>query len=198
MEDLQLEVLGVAVSASLCAQDSDLAVDRLDETEPEMVSVSRDDVPGAGQPCTYRGRRPHPVTGEQTVTLDPLELLARLCQHIPPPRLHLTRLYGAYSNRTRASRARRADGKAATTYTRAKHGAPVPEPLTPFQRERRKSWARLIKKVFESDPLACPRCSTEMKVVAFILDPPVIRKILDHLRGLAHGPPRPTAVPPTI
>ena len=70
-----------------------------------------------------------------------------------------------------------------------------PEPLAAFQRERRKAWARLIKKVFEADPLACPNCSAEMKVVAFILDPPVIRKILDHLRGLAHAPPRPTVAP---
>ena len=43
---------------------------------------------------TYRGRRVHPQTGEPGVTLDPLEMLARLCQHIPPTGLHLTRLYG--------------------------------------------------------------------------------------------------------
>ncbi len=28
---------------------------------------------------TYRGRRPHPLTGESSVTLDPLEMLVRLC-----------------------------------------------------------------------------------------------------------------------
>ena len=32
-------------------------------------------------------------------------------------------------------------------------------------------WAMLIKHVYEVDPLSCPRCATEMKVVAFI-DPP--------------------------
>jgi hypothetical protein len=53
----------------------------------------------------------------------------------------------------------------------------------------------LIKKVFEAALLACPRCSTEMKVVASILDRSVIRKILDHLRGLADGPPPPIAAP---
>jgi len=42
--------------------------------------------------ATYSGRRVHPLTGEDSVTLDPLEMLARLCQHIPPPRLHLTRM----------------------------------------------------------------------------------------------------------
>jgi hypothetical protein len=34
---------------------------------------------------------------EDHITLDPLEMLARMCQHIPPPGLHLTRLYGAYA-----------------------------------------------------------------------------------------------------
>ena len=43
-----------------------------------------------------------------------------------------------------------------------------------------KTWAMLIKWVYEVDPLHCPRCGTEMKVVAFI-DPPqgdVTEKIL--------------------
>ena len=38
----------------------------------------------------------------------------------------------------------------------------------------------LIKRVYEVEPLPCPRCGTEMKIVAFI-DPPqgdVIEKIL--------------------
>jgi len=70
-----------------------------------------------------------------------------------------------------------------------------PEPLTAFQRQRRRAWARLIKKVFETEPPACPNCSAAMKVVAFIVDPPVIRKILEHLKGLAHGPPRTTTAP---
>ena len=40
----------------------------------------------------------------------------------------------------------------------------------------------LIKRVFEADPLACPRCGGAMAVVAFI-EPPqgdVIEKILRH------------------
>lgn len=46
-----------------------------------------------GARATYRGRRVHLQTGEPSVTLEPLEMLARLCQHIPPPGLHLTRLW---------------------------------------------------------------------------------------------------------
>jgi hypothetical protein len=29
-------------------------------------------------------------------------------------------------------------------------------------------WARLIRKVYEVDPLICPKCSNEMKIVAVI------------------------------
>ncbi len=59
-----------------------------------------------GAQAAYRGRRVHAVSGEQAVTLDPLDMLARLCQRMPPPGMHLTRLYGAYPNRTRGARAR--------------------------------------------------------------------------------------------
>ncbi len=51
----------------------------------------------------------------------------------------------------------------------------------------------LIKRVYEVDPLACPKCGGVMKVVAFI-EPPqgaVIEKILRHC-GLWHpSTPRP-------
>jgi len=49
----------------------------------------------------------------------------------------------------------------------------------------------LIAKVFEVDPLLCP-CGATMRIVAVILEPPAIRKILDHLarpEPRAHAPP---------
>ena len=45
----------------------------------------------------------------------------------------------------------------------------------------RRNWARLIQKIYEVDPLVCPKCSGEMRVIAFIEDPDVIKKILKHL-----------------
>ena len=54
----------------------------------------------------YRGWRGHPLTVEASVRLDPMEMLARWCQHLPPPGFHLTRLYGTYANRTRGARTR--------------------------------------------------------------------------------------------
>ena len=56
------------------------------------------------------------------------------------------------------------------------------------------SWAMLIKRVFELDPLTCPQCGGQMIVVAFI-EPPqreVIERILKHCglwRSSAARPP---------
>ena len=44
-----------------------------------------------------------------------------------------------------------------------------------------KSWARLIKKIYEVDPLICPKCGGQMRIIAFVEDYKVIRKILDYL-----------------
>jgi hypothetical protein len=43
------------------------------------------------------------------------------------------------------------------------------------------AWARLIRKVYESDPLECPKCKGPMRVIALIEDPVVVRAILTHL-----------------
>ena len=44
-----------------------------------------------------------------------------------------------------------------------------------------KSWARLIKKIYEVDPLICPKCKGQMRIIAFIDDYKIVRKILDYL-----------------
>lgn len=58
----------------------------------------------------------------------------------------------------------------------------------------RKNWARLIQKIYEVDPLICPKCHGEMKIIAFIEFPHIIKRILEHL-GLwltyNHDPPPP-------
>jgi hypothetical protein len=48
-------------------------------------------------------------------------------------------------------------------------------------KEYRKNWARLIQKIYEVDPLACPRCQGQMRVIAFIEKQEVIKKILKRL-----------------
>ena len=48
----------------------------------------------------------------------------------------------------------------------------------------RKNWARRIQKIYEGDLLTCPKCHGPMRVISFIEDRDVIRKILDHLSQL--------------
>jgi hypothetical protein len=56
-----------------------------------------------------------------------------------------------------------------------------------------KGWAEMIRKVYEVDPLICPRCAGEMKVISFIEDHKVIDKIIAHLKLTfsAERPPPP-------
>ena len=43
------------------------------------------------------------------------------------------------------------------------------------------SWARLLKRVFNIDLEHCPHCDGTLTIIAAILDPTVIAKILAHL-----------------
>lgn len=52
-------------------------------------------------------------------------------------------------------------------------------------------WARLRKRVFDIDMQHCPnRGAGELKIIAAILERPVIEKLLTHLRLQARPPPR--------
>ena len=53
--------------------------------------------------------------------------------------------------------------------------------LKVFQSAGNRRWARLIQKIYEVDPLTCPKCSGAMRVISFIEDEEVIKKILKHL-----------------
>ena len=46
-----------------------------------------------------------------------------------------------------------------------------------------------LKRVFQHDLATCPRCGGKVEVLAVIIDPKVVRRILDHL-GLPTTPPR--------
>ena len=126
--------------------------------------------------------------GVTTKTFDALECLAAMCSHMPNKGEQMVRYYGYYSNVARGKRKKAAEDDN------------IPCVLEPelSDREFRKNWARLIQKIYEVDPLVCPKCSGEMRIIAFIEDPALIKKILKHLglwhikrkpRPVAHGPP---------
>ena len=59
-----------------------------------------------------------------------------------------------------------------------------------------RGWAEMIKKVYEVDPLLCPQCGGEMKVISFIEDHKVIDRIIGQLKLIfvAERPPPPQVV----
>jgi hypothetical protein len=119
------------------------------------------------------------------------ESLELLCRPIPDRYEHLVRYVGCYSNRARGERAKRAAPEHA-----AEAPAAPSEPMREFAAPAKAAWARLIRKVYEADPLECPKCQGPMRVVALIDDPPVVRRILEHLGRWAplpteRGPPEP-------
>ncbi len=71
------------------------------------------------------------------------------------------------------------ESELAATESRCEHGRPA-----------RISWARLLKRVFEIDLEHCPNCGGELKIIAAILEAPVIERILTHLGLQARAPPR--------
>ncbi|HEV8307893.1 MAG TPA: hypothetical protein VGW35_09515 [Methylomirabilota bacterium] len=42
-------------------------------------------------------------------------------------------------------------------------------------------WPALMRRVFDLDVLACPRCGGRLRVVAIVPDPAVVRTLLTHL-----------------
>jgi hypothetical protein len=75
------------------------------------------------------------------------------------------------------------------------HSLEVPCETTPKQSLTvpqcacRSAWARLIAKVYEVDPLICPWCGSQMKLIAVITDPAEVGKILRHLVKTGRAPP---------
>ena len=126
--------------------------------------------------------------GSQAKVFDAMEWLAAMCSHVPNKGEQMVRYYGYYSNAARGKR------------KKADVDDKIPCILEPELTSTafRKNWARLIQKIYEVDPLICPKCASEMKVIAFIHDEDVIRKILKHLNlwdvkqkisPRAHAPP---------
>jgi hypothetical protein len=114
--------------------------------------------------------------------LSACDWLAALTAHIPNAGEQLVRYYGWYSNVSRGKR-RKAQGGDSTT---------IEEFNEVSGSGAKRAWARLIKQVYEVDPLVCPRCAGVMRIIAFIEQPAVIEKILRHLTlwpAPAHSPP---------
>jgi hypothetical protein len=49
-------------------------------------------------------------------------------------------------------------------------------------------WAMLLARIYEAFPLTCPKCGTEMRIIAFITEAVDVRTILKHIGEPATAP----------
>ena len=120
-----------------------------------------------------------------------LEFLARITPHIPNKWEQTNRYFGTYSSRTRSVLKKQ-------TSTDSISILPCSfEPRT--IRKASRSWAALIKQVYEINPLACPKCNATIRIVGFITDPNEILRLLKNLNIPSWTKPVPVGAnaPPT-
>jgi hypothetical protein len=108
---------------------------------------------------------------EEVERMDYLEFVARVTSHIPDKGQVTLRYYGLYANAHR--------GKVKKVSLAAFPLRTVEDGLRPLPS---KGWAEMIRKVYEVDPLLCPQCGGQMKVIAFLTDYAVVDRIINHLQ----------------
>jgi hypothetical protein len=130
-----------------------------------------------GQVCYQYGK-----DAKEVERMDYLEFIARVTSHIPDKGQVTVRYYGLYANAHRG---------------KVKKASPGLSPLRILEDERRpipsKGWAEMIRKVYEVDPMLCPQCGGQMKIIAFLTGYAVLDRIIDHLKltFVADRPPPP-------
>jgi len=138
----------------------------------------------------YELRRPW-RDGTTGVVFEPLELIEKLVALVPAPRGHLVRYHGVLAGRARwRPLVVRDRGGAPGAPAEESSGKVAPsEKPSGEPRERRLSWADLMKRVFAVDVLECPRCGGRRKLIAVITEPAVIVAILESLGLPTRAPP---------
>ena len=115
--------------------------------------------------------------GTTHVIFEPLDFIARLVSLVPKPRVNLTRFHGVFapnSNyRALITPARR--GK------RKKHQPADEADQTPAEKRVSITWAKRLKRVFKIDIETCDKCGGDVRIIASIEDPAVIRTLLVYL-----------------
>lgn len=151
---------------------------------------------GAGH-IVYQLKNPF-RDGTTHILFSPADFIARLAALVPRPRINLTRYHGVFAPSspmrcaivpTQAGAGQRRKNKDPTAAPATRQNRPtqpptdnIDTPITPL------TWAQRLKRVFGIDITLCPLCGGQLRVIADITDPQLIRKILDHVQQRA--PPR--------
>jgi hypothetical protein len=144
--------------------------------------------------------------GTTHIVFTPHELIEKLIPLIPRPRCHLVRYHGilgpAAKDRHKvvptpsALPAPDGVGDDSAGADKASEGESRDIDITKIPGISRLPWSLLLKRVFMTDAVTCPKCQGRMKILAAITNPDAIRKILDHLGIPSKAPHRTAARPP--
>ena len=127
------------------------------------------------QKVLYKGEY-HKGLKRNFETLSPVDFVAAVTAHIPEKHQKYVNYYGYYSSKTRGMRKKTKEKSENESIIKIKKES------SESQRIYKKKWAVLIKKVYETNPLECPKCGTEMRIISYIDDKAVIKRILQHLK----------------
>lgn len=124
--------------------------------------------------------------------MTPEQFIAKLVALVPPPRFHMTRYAGVFSNHHHlrpliAPKPKVPEPAYVQLSLLSPEGKPLVagEPISTAPSPRRIAWARLLARVFAIDVERCERCGGRMKMVQAVLQPDEIAR---HLHG-ARAPP---------
>jgi hypothetical protein len=107
----------------------------------------------------YRSKM-KPKTKKNFALFPVLDWIATLTTHIPNKGEQLVRYYGYYSNVSR--------GKRKKDKPEERKLETIDFDPPPVSKELRMRWSHFIRKVYETDPLTCPKCQGEMRIISFI------------------------------
>jgi hypothetical protein len=133
----------------------------------------------------YKGQY-HPGFKRNFQVYSPTDYIAAVTAHIPNRYQKYTNYYGRYSSRTRGKIKK--DNEQNETVSTMDIMESDEE-----QKKYRRNWAILIQKVYEINPLVCPKCQGRMRVISVIEEDAVIERILRHLGQWADN----TRAPPS-
>ena len=193
------DVAGFNVHANTCARAGDR--EHLEQlvkylARPPIANERLSELPDGHIVLRFKQPWRNGTTG---VMFTPHELIEKLIPLVPRPRAHVVRYHGIFGP------AAKDRDKVVPRSGPVEIGRPS-EKNEPREIDSsrvapvyRLPWALLLKRVFLTDVLECPKCKGRMKILAAVMKPGSVRRVLKHL-GLPTEAPRlrPARSPPQL
>ena len=111
---------------------------------------------------------------------EPLDFISKLSALVPVPRVNLTRYHGVFApnSKHRADIIIKLPDQGNNKDRQSEEGV-----RTKGEKRAAMTWAQCLKRAFKIDIEVCEVCKGAVKVIACVIDPVVINKILSHLKA---------------